>query len=118
MKKQMALIVLALAATLMVSGFVFAQGQTQAPGAKSQNEKGDPVVVKGKIAYMKQLGGYIVNGEDPAGEFMIVNQNPQVLEKLLKSAKNIKIDGRLRGAEFLTIEKIDGKPYTAKPTTK
>jgi hypothetical protein len=37
-----------------------------------------------------------------------------VLEKLLKSAKMIKIDGYLRGAEFLTIEKIDGKPYSVK----
>jgi len=118
MKKQMVLFVLVLVATLIVSGFVFAQGQTKASGAKGQNENTVPIVVTGKIAHMKQLGGYFVSGEVPAQEYMIVNQNPQVLEKLLKSAKVVKIEGRRQGAENLIIEKIDGKPYTVKSAPK
>ena len=118
MKKQMVLIVLSLAVTLIVSGFAFAQGQGKSPSAKSQNESEVPIVVTGKIAYMKQLGGYFVSGAVPAQEYMIENQNPQVLEKLLKSVKEVRIEGRRRGAELLIIEKIDGKPYTAKPSIK
>jgi hypothetical protein len=118
MKKQMVLIVLGLAVTLMISGFVLAQGQAIAPGAKSQNESEVPIVVTGKIAYMKQLGGYFVSGAVPAQEYMIENQNPQELEKLLKSAKEVRIEGRRIGAELLIIEKINGKPYTTKPSIK
>ena len=117
MKKKTLSTLIVLFALALFTSVGFAGGAAPEKGS-AQAEKGQPVVVTGKIAFIKQLGGYIVNGEDPAGEFMIVNQNPQVLEKLLKSAKKIKIDGRLLGAEFLTIEKIDGKPYTAKPTTK
>jgi hypothetical protein len=118
MKKQMVLIGLGLVVILVVSGLVFAQAQTQSPGAKSQKQNEVPIVVTGKIAYLKQLGGYYVSGEKPAQEYMIDNQNAQVLGKLHKSAKVVKIEGRRRGAELLIIEKIDGKPYTAKSTPK
>jgi hypothetical protein len=48
---------------------------------------------------MKALGGCIlVNGEDPAGEFMIVNQDTKILDGLYKSGKNVTITKRLRGA--------------------
>jgi hypothetical protein len=118
MKKYAALTLIVFATTWMVSGFVFAQGQATSQSAKNQNDDGDSIVVQGKIAYLKQLGGYILNGETPAGEFIIVNQDPQVLEKLLKNANKVKIEGRLRGAEFLTIEKIDGKPYRGESASK
>ena len=49
---------------------------------------------------------------------MIVNQDTQWLEKLLKNGKRVTIEGRLRGAEFLFIEKIDGKPYRGKAASK
>jgi hypothetical protein len=113
MKKKILATLVFLSALAFAATIGFAGGPAPEKGF-AQLEKGQPVVVTGKIAFMKQLDGYIVNGKDPAGEFIIVNQNPQVLEKLLKSAKMIKIDGYLRGAEFLTIEKIDGKPYSVK----
>jgi hypothetical protein len=113
MKTKMLVTVVLAFGLALITSVGFTGGPAPEKGS-AQLEKGPPVVVTGKIAFMKQLDGYIVNGKDPAGEFIIVNQNPQVLEKLLKSAKMVKIDGYLRGAEFLTIEKIDGKPYSAK----
>jgi hypothetical protein len=112
MKKHMFSIILILSVIATVTSFALAQGQTKDQGAKSQVDKGQPVTVNGKIAFMKALGGYFVNGEDPAGEFMIVNQDPKLLEGLFKSGKKVTIKGRLRGADFLTIEKIDGKKYS------
>jgi hypothetical protein len=40
-----------------------------------------------------------------------VNQNAQLLGPLVKNGAKVAIEGRLRGADFLFIEKIDGKPY-------
>jgi hypothetical protein len=110
-KKYTLSIILILSIIGVAAGSALAQGQTKDQGAKSQVDQGQPVTVKGKIAYMKSLGGYYVKGEDPAGEFMIVNQAPKLLDGLFKSGKNVTIDGRLRGADFLTIEKIDGVKY-------
>ncbi len=111
MNRKILSTIMTLALIVMVASLAVAQGQTKGQGTKGQIDKGQPVTVKGKIAYMKSLGGYFVNGEDPAGEFMIVNQDPKLLEKLSKSGKKVTIIGRLRGADFLTIEKIDGLRY-------
>jgi hypothetical protein len=111
MKKYTLSIILILSIIGVAAGSALAQGQAKDQGAQGQLDQGQPVTVKGKIAYMKALGGYFVNGEDPAGEFMIVNQIPKILDGLFKSAKKVTIDGRLRGADFLTIEKIDGVKY-------
>jgi hypothetical protein len=111
MKKHIFSIILILSIIATATSFALAQGPTKDQGTQGQVDKGQPVTVKGKIAYMKALGGYFVNGEDPAGEFMIVNQAPKVLDGLFKSGKKVTIDGRLRGADFLTIEKIDGVKY-------
>ncbi len=86
---------------------VFAQGPAQ------ETKKGPfKITVVGKINHMKELGGYYLQGEKPRGEFMIVNQDPKVLKEIMKSKKSITVEGSLKGAEFLTIEKIDGKKYT------
>ena len=46
---------------------------------------------------------------------MIVNQDPEQLDALLKSGRTMSIEGRLvQGADYLTIDKIDGQPYTVK----
>jgi hypothetical protein len=73
---------------------------------------GQPVVLKGKIAYMEWLGGSRVRGDNPPGNLMIENQNPAQLEKLLKNGETVTIKGRFRmGADILSIEKIDGQAY-------
>jgi len=81
----------------------------------SAKPEGPPITLKGKIDYMTNLGGYFVRGVEPGGEFFIVNQDPKVLEGLQKGGKTLTIEGRIvRGAEYLFIEKIDGKPYIGK----
>ncbi len=83
--------------------------------AETTKPEGSPITVKGKIEYMERLGGYFVHGLEPGGELFIVNQDPKVLGDLMKSGKTLTIEGRIiRGAEYLFIEKIDGKPYTGK----
>jgi hypothetical protein len=91
-----------------------ATGFAQAP---AQDAKKEPfrITVEGKIKYMKDLGGYYLQGEKPRNEFMIVNQNPGVLKKIMDSKKTVTAEGTLRAAEFLTIETIDGKTYSGKP---
>ena len=110
MRRKLLLIFLSLAFAASIAGPALAGGPAKEQSL-NPSEMGQPVVVKGKIAFMKNLGGYVVNGEDPFGEFMIVNQNVQLLGTLVKNGKKVAIEGRLRGAEFLFIEKIDGKPY-------
>lgn len=71
--------------------------------------------MKGKIDYMENLGGYFVRGEEPPEEYFIVNQDPKLLEELMKSRKTVTIEGHSTiGADHLFIEKIDGQPYAAK----
>jgi hypothetical protein len=87
---------------------------SQKPAGTTKPE-GPQITVKGKIDYMMNLGGYFVRGIEPGGEMFIVNQDPKLLEELYKSGKTLNIEGRIvRGAEYLFIEKIDGKPYPGK----
>ena len=98
------------------------QGLAQNQGKEPVQPEGSKFTVKGKINYAKSLGGYFVLGMEPGGELFIVNKDPKVLEELYKSKKVLTIEGRLtpRGAEYLFIEKIDGKDYagTEEPALK
>jgi len=68
--------------------------------------------VKGSIVFSKMAGGYYINGEEPAGRFIIVNQDPKLLGELLKSGKTVNIEGRLiMGVELLFIDRIEGNSY-------
>ncbi len=94
--------------------FVACSGVAQRP-VETANQGGSPLTVKGKIDYMKNLGGYFILGDVPAREYFIENQDPKLLEALYKSGKIVTIEGRIvRGAEYLYIDKIDGKPYRGK----
>ncbi len=108
-KKLMGII---LAVSVMT--FVACSGVAQRP-VETTNQGGSPLTVKGKIDYMKNLGGYFTLGDVPAREYFIENQDPKLLEALYKSGKIVTIEGRIvRGAEYLYIDKIDGKPYRGK----
>ena len=100
------LLALALGVSLLFAGCAQRELQTL---------QGTKVTVKGKVHYMKSLGGHFVMGEDPPGEYMIVNKDPKLLEELMKSGKTVIIDGHYTiGADYLFIEKIDGKAYQGK----
>jgi hypothetical protein len=112
MKMLLLSVLLCLPTLLFTQPVLCGQGQTAVQPAAGASQEGQSITVRGKIEFMEQLGGYYVNGEDPAGEFMITNQNSDVLGKLLKSGKTVTIEGRLpMGAELLFIETIDGKQY-------
>ena len=89
---------------------------SQKPAGTTKPE-GPQMTIKGKIDYMKNLGGYFVRSLEPTGEFFIMNQDPKLLEELFRSGKILTIEGRINlalGAEYLFIEKIDDQPYRGK----
>jgi hypothetical protein len=105
---------IAIVLSLSVVVVIACSGVSQKP-AETTKAEGSPMTVKGAIEYNKSLGGYYVHGFEPGGELFIVNQDPKVLEGQMKSGKTLTIEGRIvRGAEYLFIEKIDGKPYPGK----
>jgi hypothetical protein len=106
--------VMVIVLSLSVVAMVACSGISQ-KSAESTKPEGSPITVKGKIDFMKNLGGYFVLGDVPAREYIIMNENPKVLEELFKSGRIVTIEGRIvRGAEYLFIDKIDGQPYTGK----
>jgi hypothetical protein len=106
---------------LIMSAFVLAFmatacfAQAAAPDVKKEPRV---ITLQGKIEFMEQLGGYYVHGVKPGGEWMILNQNPEVLKKYMEGKKTLTIEGTLRGTERITIMKIDGKQYTAEKPAK
>ena len=118
MKKKISVLILCIMIAACLASTGVAKDQTANPVATPQMEQGQPVIVKGKVEFAQRLGGYFINGLDPVGEFMIVNQNPASLKGMSKSKKNVTINGNLRGADFLFIEKIDGRPYQGAPASK
>ncbi|MBI5580564.1 MAG: hypothetical protein HY895_15535 [Deltaproteobacteria bacterium] len=118
MKKKSLSMIVILSVLALATGFGFAGGpapeQTPAQAAKDQ-----PVVIKGKVAYSERVDQFLVNGEGPPAQLMVVNPNPKLLGQLSKSGKTVTIQGRLAGgADLLFIEKIDGKPYRGGPAAK
>lgn len=86
------------------------QGQT----LEGKSPESPTIFVIGKIEYQQSEGGYFIRGDHPYGKiFRIANQNPELLEPLLKSGdKHINIEGRLTpGTNILFIEKIWRMPY-------
>jgi hypothetical protein len=114
--KTKKIVILILSAMVLALAATACFAQAAAPEVKKEASR--TTSIKGTIDYMKDLGGYYVRGVEPGGEWMIVNQNAAVLKKLMKSKKTVTITGTLKGAEFLTIQTIDGKPYTGKAPAK
>ena len=108
--------------TFMVLSFIAlfvtvacAQRPAQGPTTGVMKLEGTKVTIKGKIAYIKSTDAYIVQGEAPPDVLFIVNQDPKLLEELVKSEKTVIIEGHYTiGADHLFIEKIDGKAYQGK----
>jgi len=110
-------VVFSLLMLALMAGTGFAQGQAKEQGAAA---KPPLESLKGTIDYNERLGGYFIRGVEPGGEFFIVNQNPKVLKKLKESGKTVTIQGRTekQGAEYFSIQKIDGKKYSGKQPVK
>jgi hypothetical protein len=106
--------------SLSVIGMVACAGSTAKPQGQAlegKSPESSPVFVIGQIRYLESEGGYYIWGDHPyASIFRIANQDPEVLEKLLKTgSKHVNIEGRLTsGTNLLFIEKIWGQPYQGK----
>jgi hypothetical protein len=113
--KKLTRIILVLAVGTLFATVACAQRPAQSPGTGAMKIEGAKVTIKGKIGYMKSIDGYVVQGEAPPDELFIVNQDPKLLEKLMKSGKTVTVEGHYTiGADHLFIEKIDGKAYKGK----
>lgn len=66
------------------------------------------LTLEGKIRYMKAMGGYYIRGKTEV--YIIANQNPKVLDALVKSGKAVTIVAKPSG-DILKIISIDGKSY-------
>ena len=113
--KRLTRIILVLCVITVFGGVACAQRSAQSPSTGVMKLEGTKVTVKGKIGYMKNISGYVIQGEAPPDELFIVNQDPKLLETLMKSGKTMTIEGHYTiGADHLFIEKIDGKAYQGK----
>jgi hypothetical protein len=113
--KGLTRIILVLCVLTAFAAVACAQRPAQSPSSGAMKLEGTKVTIKGKIGYMKNISGYVVQGEAPPDQLFIVNQDPKLLEALMKSGKTVTIEGHYTiGADHLFIEKIDGKPYQGK----
>jgi hypothetical protein len=92
-------------------GPALAQEKAKAP-AKAPLKQ---MTLQGTINKDKSMGGYYIRGVTEV--FIIANQNPEVLDPLVKSGKSVTIVAKPNG-DLLTIEKLDGKPYSGKQEPK
>jgi hypothetical protein len=105
--------VISLALALVPAGPVLAQAPK--PGAKqSAPTAAKPIIltITGKIVKGDQ--GYIIQGlkgQKPPELFTVLNPNPSVLDKLVKSGKTVIIEVVSVMGDNVDIQKIDGKPY-------
>jgi hypothetical protein len=113
MKKSL---VIAAVLSLALAGPVLAQApqaaeKQPAPTAKTPAPAAQPLklTITGKIAKAGQ--GYIIQGQKPPELFTILNSNPKVLDRLVKSGKTVTIEAVSVMGDNVNIEKLDGKPY-------
>ncbi len=104
-------IVIATILFLALACRVLAQGAGTRADEKQPAPAGQlmKVTITGKIAKAEQ--GYIIQGQKPRELFTILNANPKVLDKLVKSGKTVTIEAVSVVGDNVNIKKIDGKTY-------
>jgi hypothetical protein len=106
--KKLLVISLSISLTL-AAGPVLAQAPKTAEKQTATATQTMKLTITGKIA--KETQGYIIQGQKPPELFTILNPNPNVLDKLVKSGKTVTIEAVSVMGDNVNIEKIDGKPY-------
>ena len=74
--------------------------------------RGLQVTLQVKVKNLKAMGGYYLQGTTEV--YQIANQNPEVLEPLVKSGETVTIEASASG-DLLTIQTLNGKKYEGKP---
>jgi len=95
---------LALAGPVLTPGLM-AGGQQVAPAVA----KPMTLAITGKIVKGDQ--GYVIQGQRSRELFTVLNPNPIVLDKLVKSGDTVTIEVVSVMGDNVNIQKIDGKPY-------
>jgi hypothetical protein len=83
-----------------------------APGTLAQTGQtsgGMHMKITGEIAKMEN--GYIIRGKTPAEVFTILNPEPKILDRFVKSGKTVHLEVKSVSGDNVEIEKIDGKSY-------
>lgn len=81
-----------------------------ASGQTVQDRTVRSMTITGEIA---QAGhGYIIRGKVPAEIFTILNPDPKVLDKLVKSGRTVTIEVRIVSGDNIEIVKLDGAAYS------
>ena len=90
------------------------------------SDASQPITLEGRIIH-RQVGGYLLQA-DRAGDKIILNQNYQVLKKLAKERRKVKVEGKINpldiSARYIFLDVINGKSYhgdkapMVKPPTK
>jgi hypothetical protein len=72
--------------------------------------------ITGKV--IKDSQGYSIRGKRPAEIFTILNPNPEILDKIVKSGRLVTIEATSVVGDNVKIEKIDGKSYPMEKGSK
>jgi hypothetical protein len=102
-------ILIATILSLALAGPVLAQGPKAAEKQPAPAPQSMKMMITGKIAKVEQ--GYVIQGQKPLELFTILNANPKVLDKLVKSGKTVTIEAVSVVGDNVNIQKIDGKDY-------
>jgi hypothetical protein len=70
------------------------------------------MIITGEIAQASH--GYIIRGKVPSAIFTILNPDPKVLDRFVKSGKTVKIEVRIVSGDNIEIVKLAGKKYLKK----
>ena len=105
-KKQLTVvIILALALfTLSIS--------TGLAAKTSESPYADSMVVIGEIDHLAQ--GYIIRGTKTTGIYTVLNPVPEVLDKYVEKAEELKVSVEIVSSDNVNIVKINGKDYPGK----
>ena len=55
--------------------------------------------------------GYVIRGKSKSVIFTVLNPEPEILDKLVKNGKTVKIDVRIVSGDNVNVEMVDGKKY-------
>lgn len=77
--------------------------------ASPQDRSVRKMIIMGEIAQASH--GYIIRGKVPSAIFTILNPEPKVLDRFVKSGKTVKIEVRIVSGDNIEIVKLAGKKY-------
>lgn len=117
---KLSIVIMAVLSVALVGPVLAQAPQTGAGPGSPTGGKLMTMSITGKIAKTEQ--GYIIQGQEPPELFTILNPNPQVLDSLVKSGKNVIVEAVSVMGDNVNIRVIDGKAYreseAAKPSEK